>query len=138
MNLEEIKSVVELMKANQITEFDYDNGDTHYRIKRDLNSGKPVPVPSASTEASSNKAEKIEAVQTINAQMVGIFYTSPSPDEEPFIKVGDYVKEGQTIGVIEAMKMVHDVKADQSGKITKILAANEENVEFNQPLFEIE
>ena len=70
--------------------------------------------------------------------MVGIFYEAPSPDEKAFVKVGDQVEKGQTIGVIEAMKMMHDVVADHAGKITKVLVANEENVEFDQPLFEIE
>ncbi|SCC06699.1 acetyl-CoA carboxylase biotin carboxyl carrier protein [Weissella bombi] len=136
MDLEEIKAVMMLMKENQITAFDYDDGDVHYRLKRKENVVKSTPVSAAPAEVATG--DDVQDAQTINAQMVGIFYTTPSPDEEPFVKVGDDVTAGQTIGVIEAMKMVHDVKADRSGKIVKILAANEENVEFNQPLFEIE
>lgn len=136
MDLEEIKAIMTLMKENQITAFDYDNGDVHYRLKRKENVVKSTPVSAEPVEVVTK--DDVQAAQTINAQMVGIFYTTPSPDEEPFVKVGDDVTAGQTIGVIEAMKMVHDVKADRSGKIVKILAANEENVEFNQPLFEVE
>lgn len=136
MDLEEIKAIMTLMKENQITTFDYDNGDVHYRLKRKENVVKSTPVSAEPVEVATK--DDVQAAQTINAQMVGIFYTTPSPDEEPFVKVGDDITAGQTIGVIEAMKMVHDVKADRSGKIVKILAANEENVEFNQPLFEVE
>lgn len=136
MDLEEIKAIMTLMKENQITAFDYDNGDVHYRLKRKGNVVKSTPVSAEPVEVATE--DDVQDTQTINAQMVGIFYTTPSPDEEPFVKVGDDITAGQTIGVIEAMKMVHDVKADRSGKIVKILAANEENVEFNQPLFEVE
>lgn len=136
MDLEEIKAIMTLMKENQITAFDYDNGDVHYRLKRKENVVKSTPVSAEPVEVATE--DDVQDTQTINAQMVGIFYTTPSPDEEPFVKVGDDITAGQTIGVIEAMKMVHDVKADRSGKIVKILAANEENVEFNQPLFEVE
>lgn len=136
MDLEEIKAIMTLMKENQITAFDYDNGDVHYRLKRKGNVVKSTPVSAEPVEVATK--DEVQDTQTINAQMVGIFYTTPSPDEDPFVKVGDDITAGQTIGVIEAMKMVHDVKADRSGKIVKILAANEENVEFNQPLFEVE
>lgn len=136
MDLEEIKAIMTLMKENQITAFDYDNGDVHYRLKRKGNVVKSTPVSAEPVEVATE--DDVQDTQTINAQMVGIFYTTPSPDEDPFVKVGDDITAGQTIGVIEAMKMVHDVKADRSGKIVKILAANEENVEFNQPLFEVE
>lgn len=137
MKLDEIKQVMELMKDNGITEFEYEGGDERYKLERqaqnavvpapDLVSAQPVLDSGTDTEPT-----------TINASMVGIFYQAPSPDEKPFVKVGDQVEKGQTIGVIEAMKMMHDVVSDRAGKISKILVANEENVEFDQPLFEIE
>ncbi|KRM73252.1 acetyl-CoA carboxylase biotin carboxyl carrier protein [Secundilactobacillus collinoides] len=133
MNLDEIKAVMALMKQNDVTEFEYENDEQRYKLKR----GSTQGVPTTQLVAPVEEAVADEPT-TINATMVGIFYEAPSPDEKAFVKVGDQVEKGQTIGVIEAMKMMHDVVADHAGKITKVLVANEENVEFDQPLFEIE
>jgi acetyl-CoA carboxylase biotin carboxyl carrier protein len=69
--------------------------------------------------------------------MVGTFYNSPSPDAKAFVSVGDTVKQGQTVCIIEAMKILNEIEADQSGTVIKILADNAQGVEFGQPLFEI-
>lgn len=132
MNLDEIKAVMALMKQNDVTEFEYENDEQRYKLKRGSTQGVPT------TQVEEAVAPVADEPTTINAPMVGIFYEAPSPDEKAFVKVGDQVEKGQTIGVIEAMKMMHDVVADHAGKITKVLVANEENVEFDQPLFEIE
>ncbi|WP_455386905.1 acetyl-CoA carboxylase biotin carboxyl carrier protein [Lactiplantibacillus pentosus] len=136
MNLDEIKAVMALMKQNDVTEFEYENDEQRYKLKRGSKQGVPTTQLVAPVEEA--VAPVADEPTTINAPMVGIFYEAPSPDEKAFVKVGDQVEKGQTIGVIEAMKMMHDVVADHAGKITKVLVANEENVEFDQPLFEIE
>lgn len=136
MNLDEIKAVMALMKQNDVTEFEYENDEQRYKLKRGSTQGAPTTQPVAPVEEA--VAPVADEPTTINATMVGIFYEAPSPDEKAFVKVGDQVEKGQTIGVIEAMKMMHDVVADHAGKITKVLVANGENVEFGQPLFEIE
>ncbi|RHX72118.1 acetyl-CoA carboxylase biotin carboxyl carrier protein subunit [Lactiplantibacillus plantarum] len=136
MNLDEIKAVMALMKQNNVTEFEYENDEQRYKLKRGSTQGVPTTQLVAPVEEA--VAPVADEPTTINATMVGIFYEALSPDEKAFVKVGDQVEKGQTIGVIEAMKMMHDVVADHAGKITKVLVANEENVEFDQPLFEIE
>ncbi|MDA5388447.1 acetyl-CoA carboxylase biotin carboxyl carrier protein [Loigolactobacillus backii] len=136
MNLDEIKAVMALMKQNDVTEFEYENDEQRYKLKRGSTQGVPTTQLVAPVEEA--VAPVADEPTTINAPMVGIFYEAPSPDEKAFVKVGDQVEKGQTIGVIEVMKMMHDVVADHAGKITKVLVANEENVEFDQPLFEIE
>ncbi|SPE08886.1 Biotin carboxyl carrier protein of acetyl-CoA carboxylase [Lactiplantibacillus plantarum] len=136
MNLDEIKAVMALMKQNDVTEFEYENDEQRYKLKRGSTQGVPTTQLVAPVEEA--VAPVADEPTTINATMVGIFYEAPSPDEKAFVKVGDQVEKGQTIGVIEAMKMMNDVVADHAGKITKVLVANEENVEFDQPLFEIE
>ena len=136
MSLDEIKAVMALMKQNDVTEFEYENDEQRYKLKRGSTQGVPTTQLVAPVEEA--VAPVADEPTTINATMVGIFYEALSPDEKAFVKVGDQVEKGQTIGVIEAMKMMHDVVADHAGKITKVLVANEENVEFDQPLFEIE
>lgn len=138
MKLDEIKAVMELMKDNGIAEFEYEGDDQRYKLKRQQLTSSDVTAVPVVTEASTETKNDDKQPTTINATMVGIFYQAPSPDEKPFVKVGDQVEKGQTIGVIEAMKMMHDVTADRAGTITDILVGNEENVEYDQPLFEIE
>jgi acetyl-CoA carboxylase biotin carboxyl carrier protein len=79
-----------------------------------------------------------ENVETINAPLVGTYYEAPSPNDAAFVKVGDFVKEGQTVCIIEAMKVMNEIKAPQSGIIREILVVNENLVEFDQPLMVIE
>ena len=74
----------------------------------------------------------------IKTPMVGTFYRAPSPQLPPFVNVGDVVKEGQTVCLIEAMKLMNEIKAEQPGKVIKILVENGQPVEFDQPLFELE
>ena len=81
--------------------------------------------------------EKAAGIYTQESPMVGTFYTAPSVDAEPFVKVGDVVKEGQTIGIVEAMKLMNEVNADCSGIVEAIVAENEQMVEYGQPLIKI-
>lgn len=85
-----------------------------------------------------NKKKNIKITNSIKSPLVGIFYSSPTPEKPPFIKIGDTVKKGDVICIIEIMKTLHQIKADKSGKIIEILVKNEELVEYNQELFIIE
>lgn len=93
---------------------------------------QPAPVQVATT------TEVEENRETINAPLVGTYYGSPSPNDATFVKVGDFVKEGQTVCIIEAMKVMNEIKAPSSGIIKEILVSDENMVEFDQPLMVLE
>ena len=97
---------------------------------------KGARISEERTQAGEAK-EKAAGIYTQESPMVGTFYTAPSVDAEPFVKVGDVVKEGQTIGIVEAMKLMNEVNAGCSGIVEAIVAENEQMVEYGQPLFRI-
>lgn len=97
---------------------------------------KGARISAERTQAGEAK-EKAAGIYTQESPMVGTFYTAPSVDAEPFVKVGDVVKEGQTIGIVEAMKLMNEVNADCSGIVEAIVAENEQMVEYGQPLIKI-
>jgi acetyl-CoA carboxylase biotin carboxyl carrier protein len=96
------------------------------------------PVVQSQPQAVATVTEVEEMHETINAPLVGTYYDSPSPNDAAFVKVGDFVKEGQTVCIIEAMKVMNEIKAPTSGIIKEILASNENMVEFDQPLMVLE
>lgn len=97
-----------------------------------------APAPQAQPQAVATTTEVEEHHETINAPLVGTFYDSPSPNDAAFVKVGDFVKEGQTVCIIEAMKVMNEIKAPASGIIKEVLVLNENMVEFDQPLMVLE
>lgn len=107
----------------------------------------PVAAPVATTTVATAQAvtttpatpapQENTAGKTIDAPMVGVFYLAPSPDAEPFVKVGQSVKKGDTVCIIEAMKLMNEIQAEEDGVITEVLAKNGEIIEFGQPLFAI-
>ncbi len=96
------------------------------------------PALTPQPQAVASVAEVEEHHETINAPLVGTYYEAPSPNDSAFVKVGDFVKEGQTVCIIEAMKVMNEIKSPQSGIIKEILVVNENLVEFDQPLMVIE
>lgn len=127
---------MKLMAENGISQLKYQQKDETLELSREAPTVASEPATQLQTGQTSTSPTS--ATNTINAKFVGVFYTSGSPEDPPFVKVGDTVKAGQTVAVIEAMKMMNNVVAPQSGRITKVLVANEELVEFDQPLFEFE
>lgn len=93
-----------------------------------------VPTPVAAAPAQAAQEEK---GQLVKSPLVGTFYNAPSPDSPAYVKVGDTVKKGQILGIIEAMKLMNEIESDYDGVVTEILIKNEETVEFGQPLFRI-
>lgn len=93
-----------------------------------------VPTPVAAAPAPAAQEEK---GQLVKSPLVGTFYNAPSPDSPAYVKVGDTVKRGQILGIIEAMKLMNEIESDYDGVVTEILIKNEETVEFGQPLFRI-
>ena len=100
----------------------------------------PAPAPAATPAAPAPAAEPGSGANEalVLAPIVGTYYAAPSPDADPFVKVGDRVEVGQTLCIIEAMKLMNDVPAEEAGTLTQILVSNAEPVQFDQPLFVIE
>jgi acetyl-CoA carboxylase biotin carboxyl carrier protein len=153
MDIRKIKKLIELLEESGIAEIEIKEGEEAVRISRMpggatlaqvhampqmLPAGAPVaqPSPGAAVDAAAPKARANEHVVT--APMVGTFYAAPSPGAKPFIEIGDEVKVGQVLCIIEAMKMMNQIESDKAGRVTSIMARNGDPVEFGQPLFVIE
>ena len=152
----EIKNIIELMKAvseNGLTCFELEQGDTRITMKREKKTVlqtemavQEIPVSLTSEEASpaeKNVSEKAAAMENVHSDrivmspLVGTFYSSPAPDADDYVKVGDHVKKGQVIGIVEAMKLMNEIESEYDGIVEEILVKNEETVEYGQPLFRI-
>lgn len=148
MNTKEIKEVLQLMKDFDINEFELEKEGIKVRLKKMLASPMPLesyalqpPRPAAAVEAASPAvaAPVIVADDTIfiHSPMVGTYYSAPSPDQPVFVTPGKKVKEGDVLCIIEAMKLMNEIKAEFSGTVTEVLMTNGRPVEFDQPLFKI-
>ena len=149
MDLRKIKTLIDLVEESGIAELEVKEGEESVRIARTPTGANaphhyyappppaPAPAPAARTEASAPKP-LADNRHIIRAPMVGTFYRSPSPGAKPYVEVGQTVKAGQVICIIEAMKMLNQIESDKSGVIAEVVAENEKPVEFDQPLFVIE
>tara|TARA_B100000035_G_scaffold72711_1_gene60066 strand:- start:259 stop:735 length:477 start_codon:yes stop_codon:yes gene_type:complete len=138
IDLTKIKDLIKLMEDHDLTAFELEDSGFKVRLEK---GGTPEQVIAAAPPvAAEEKApEKIVAEETeeISAPMVGTFYKSPSPDADAFVKVGDSVDEGTVVCIIEAMKVMNQIKAEKSGVIQRILVEDASPVEFGQGLFVI-
>jgi len=151
MDIRKVKKLIELIESSGIAELEITEGEESVRISR---SPSPAPVayaappaapapaaaappPAAPTAAPVPEVADGPEGTRIEAPMVGTFYSSSSPDAEPFVKVGDEVNAGDTLCIIEAMKMMNQIEAEVSGRIAAIQVQNGEPVEFGQVLFVI-
>lgn len=152
VDLKDIKSIIDLMRKNAVTEFELEKQDFKIRLKRGANGGGaaaahedtplvayappiavPPPVPvlaAASPPAASNELE-------IKSPMIGTFYRAPSPESAPYVEVGTEVGPETVVCIIEAMKVMNEIKAEAKGVITQVMVENAKPVEFGQVLFKI-
>ena len=165
MDLKEIKSVIDLMTKNGLSEFELEKGDFKLRVKRGpggewsttttpaagpqvvhhhapVASFAPSPVvaaaaPMAAPSASTDPTVAASTHPQIVSPMVGTFYLSPSPDSPPYVTVGQEIQEDTVVCIIEAMKVMNEIKAETRGVIVEILAQNGKPVEFGKPLFAV-
>ena len=158
MDIRKIKKLIELLEESGIAEIEIKEGEEAVRISR-MSPNPPLPAypqfmhvaaptaapaqieaaakaPAPAAESAPAKPKPNEHV--ITAPMVGTFYASPSPGAKAFIEIGDEIKVGQVLCIIEAMKMMNQIEADKAGKVTSIMARNGDPVEFGQPLFVVE
>lgn len=143
MEFKDLKRIIELIKDNGIVEFKLE--EESFKLSTKLShanngvqyvttSAPTAPAPAAAPVA---EAPKVNA-PSIKSPMVGSFYRASSPEADPFVKVGDVVTPESTVCIIEAMKVMNEIKAEVKGRISKIMIENGEAVEFGQSLFEIE
>ena len=145
-----MQDVIQLMDASGLSEISFEQGGVKIHLRRGPGASfdtvtaptyMPAPVvagPVAAAPAAAAPAPEPEKGSTQNSPMVGTFYRASSPEAKPFIEEGDKVEVGQVYCIIEAMKLMNEVKAEVAGKVTKILVQNGQAVEFNQPLIVID
>ncbi len=156
MDIRKVKKLIELLEESGISELEINEGEESVRISRYSSSAPPAPVsyavPPAPAPAPAPEApaaapapaetgggeESVPSGHVIKSPMVGTFYTSPSPGAKPFVSIGDTVSEGDTVCIIEAMKILNQIEAEVSGTVKAVLAENAQPVEFGQPLIVIE
>ena len=155
MDIRKIKKLIELLEESGIAEIEIKEGEEALRISRmstgtavghvpnvaslPLAAPLPVPTQAAAPAAAAAPVAKAKANEhVITAPMVGTFYGAPSPGAKPFVEIGDEIKVGQVLCIIEAMKMMNQIEADKAGRVTSIMARNGDPVEFGQPLFVVE
>ena len=153
MDIRKIKKLIELLEESGIAEIEIKEGEEAVRISRmpvapvvaqlppvahlaPVAAPSPAPGTLPAAEAAAPKAKTNEHVVT--APMVGTFYGSPSPGAKAYVEIGDEIKVGQVLCIIEAMKMMNQIESDKGGRITSIMARNGDPVEFGQPLFVVE
>jgi acetyl-CoA carboxylase biotin carboxyl carrier protein len=144
MDLRKLKKLIDLVQESGIAELEITEGEEKVKIVKGgaVVAMAPVTVPAAAAEprtapglAAPTEAEAGQEGHVVKAPMVGTFYRSPSPDAKVFVEVGQAVKEGDTICIIEAMKLMNEIEADASGSVKAILVENGQPVEYGQPLF---
>lgn len=166
MELKEIKELIKLVSEAGVSEVEVERGDFKLAIKKTeektvvVQQSQPAYVPPAPVAAApvapvapppaapAVQTERMESVSsapasntnfiTIKSPMIGTFYKSPSPDKPPFVQVGDEIKPGKVLCIIEAMKLFNEIESEVSGKIVKVLVENASPVEYDQPLFLVE
>ena len=152
MDLRKIKTLIDLLEQSGISELEVKEGEESVRIARHPTGANapimtyapppalpamPAAAPAAAAPAAA-PAKPASKGHAVKSPMVGTFYRAPSPGAKPFVEVGQTVKQGQTLCIIEAMKMLNQIESDVSGTVTEILSENGQPVQFDQPLFMVE
>ena len=150
--VEQIEHLLKTMAEHNLEEFEYSRGDLRIRLKKpsagmvvrpagpaaapEIIVAGPAAEPSSAPQTTASpEARSSEDLHLVKSPIVGTFYASPSPGSEPFVKVGGYVEVGQTLCIVEAMKLMNEIESDMSGEVLRIFAENGQPVEYGQPLF---
>ena len=153
MDLKDIKAIIDLMKKNSITEFELERQDSKIRLKRGLNGGgaasqsedsvSTIPAPMQPAVAAPAPAVAVAPPPAVTGEvdikspMIGTFYRAPSPEAGNYVEVGASVTPETVVYIIEAMKVMNEIKAEVKGVVTQVLVENAKPVEFGQPLFKV-
>ena len=150
MDLRKLKTLIDLVETSGIAELEIQEGEERVRITRAPASAQPTVMlhaaapaaaataaPAVTAPTAGEAAAPVEEGHAVKSPMVGTFYRSASPGAAPFVEIGDVVAQGDTLCIIEAMKLMNEIEADASGTVKAILVENGQPVEFGQPLFVI-
>ena len=150
MDLKDIKAIIDLMKKNSITEFELERQDSKIRLKRGLNGNPPsvqydeVPapntfpvIPAISMTPAAGSPTVTTGEIDIKSPMIGTFYRAPSPEAGNYVETGTEVNADTVVCIIEAMKVMNEIKSEVKGVVTQVLVENGKPVEFGQPLFKV-
>lgn len=151
MDLRKIKTLIDLVRESGVAELEVNEGEDHLRIVNTRSPSQaplaPVQIPASdfvaadapeaapAAAAAPAPAAPAAGKKTVTSPMVGTFYRAPSPEAKPFVQVGDTVKKGDTLCIIEAMKLLNEIEAEEEGVIKEVLVENGQPVEYGQPLF---
>lgn len=144
MDLEKIEGLVKIIENSSLTEFSIRDGETKITMSKlthppVIAAGVPAApmAPAPQPAAAEEKSEAADEFELILAPIVGTFYSAAAPDVPAYVKVGDHVKAGQTVCILEAMKLMNEIEADYDCEIEAVLVSNEQKVEYGQPLFRV-
>ncbi|MCS4485510.1 acetyl-CoA carboxylase biotin carboxyl carrier protein [Staphylococcus americanisciuri] len=151
MNFKEIKELISILDQSSLTEINIENKGSKITLKKEkeiitqqVTAASVQPVPQASPVSgvtaaadTNDTATDTDNLKTINAPMVGTFYKAPSPEESPYVKVGDKVTADTTVCILEAMKLFNEIQAEVNGEIVEILVEDGQMVEYGQALFKV-
>jgi len=145
MDIRKVKKLIELIEASDIAEIEIHEGEESVRISRvtaPMAALAPLPIAAAPAPVAAEAASEPEAEATpdghlVRSPMVGTMYLAPSPSAPSFVEIGATVKEGETLCIIEAMKILNQIEADKAGVVSAILVENGAPIEYNEPLFVI-
>ncbi len=149
MNIKQIRELAQILSENELSALEFTEGETRIRMER--GAGQPTAVQAAESAVKSEapaavksavEAERDAGVDfnnltEVKSPLVGVFYSAPSPEAEPFVKVGSAVKKGDVLCIVEAMKLMNEIAAEQDGTVVDICAHNGDIVEFGQTLFKL-
>jgi acetyl-CoA carboxylase biotin carboxyl carrier protein len=145
----QIQELIDLLRRNNLTELEFERQGIRIRVRKGAVAKSSTPVTHESTPASPKQpthpvasimpvAEGAAGCVTVTSPIVGTFYRSPSPDAEPYVEEGDFVKKGQVLCIVEAMKLMNEIESELDGRIVKILVESTKAVEYGQALFLID
>ena len=154
MNMKEIKEILQMMKDHDLSEVEIEKDGLKIKLKKtgagisfEKSAGGPgtqVSYPKQNEAGSGAGSQEAAAAQTesqgitiVRSPMVGTFYSAPSPDQPPFLTVGQAIRKGSVLCIVEAMKLMNEIKSEVDGKVVEFLVTNGQTVEFDQPLFKI-
>jgi len=147
LDVEKIRAIIEALERTDITKFEYQDDDERLVIRRGRGAvtatvtpiaAAPAPVAAAAPAPAAKAEAEQKPGHIVTSPFVGTFYRAPSPESPPYVDVGQMVQKGQTLCIVEAMKLMNEIEAEVSGRIAEIFVENGEPVEFGQPLFRIE
>jgi len=135
MNIDEIRQLVGILEGSSISDLEIEKDSFRLSLRKNPSEAAPTAAKPKLAPVKEAEADIPEGTIPVTSPMVGTFYAAPSPDAPPYVKVGDHVKYGQVLCIVEAMKLMNEIKSEINGTISEILVTNGQAVEFDQVLF---